>query len=259
MRVTWAAASDPGTRRLVNEDSYAARPDLGLFMVADGMGGHAAGEVASRLAVEAIEAYVTEVRSRQAASEKPASPFDTDSGRESAASILTGAFRIANRRIAEAVDHEAALKGMATTASALLLDETTPSVIAHVGDSRIYLLRDGRLARITQDHSWVEEQVRAGVLDALAARQHPWRSVVTRAINGGEDPRVDVITLPLVRGDRILLCSDGLPVVVNDERIASIVAESADPEEICRRLVAAANEEGGPDNITILAIEIHVA
>ena len=261
MRVTWAAASDPGTRRLVNEDSYAARPDLGLFMVADGMGGHAAGEVASRLAVEAIETYVTGARTRQAAAApaKPASATDTDSGRESAASILTGAFRSANRRLGEAVDREAALKGMATTASALLLDESTPSVVAHVGDSRVYLLRDGQLARITQDHSWVEEQVRAGVLDALAARQHPWRSVVTRAINGGEDPRVDVIPLPLVKGDRVLICSDGLHVVVNDEQIARITRESADLEELCRRLVAAANGEGGPDNITILAIEIHVA
>jgi serine/threonine protein phosphatase PrpC len=257
MRMTWAAASDPGVRRPVNEDSYCVRPDLGLFVVADGMGGHAAGEVASRLAVEGIEAYVSEMRARRTAPAAPASKFDTDAGYESAAMVLAGAFRMANRRLADAVSREAKLRGMATTASALLLDDTTPPVVAHVGDSRVYLLRGRELTRVTEDHSWVEEQVRAGVLDPRAARQHPWRSVVTRAINGGDDPRVDVIPLALGPGDRVLLCSDGLPVVVNDDRIAVIAAENRGLAEICRRLIAVANQEGGPDNITILAVEIH--
>jgi serine/threonine protein phosphatase PrpC len=243
-------------RRLVNEDSFCARPDLGLFVVADGMGGHAAGEVASRLAVDVIEAHVEAARDRAATATTPG-PHDTDAGRESAATVIAEAFRAANNRLANEVEREAALKGMATTASAVLLDDRTPSVVAHVGDSRVYLLRDGALKRITEDHSWVEEQVRAGVLDAVAARQHPWRSVVTRALNGSEDPRVDVFPILVESGDRLLLCSDGLPVVITDERIGSIATESTTPEDICARLVKAANEEGGPDNITILAVEIH--
>ncbi|HXH05449.1 MAG TPA: SpoIIE family protein phosphatase, partial [Vicinamibacterales bacterium] len=125
-----------------------------------------------------------------------------------------------------------------------------------VGDSRVYLVRDGRLTQVTRDHSWVEEQVRHGTLTATAARRHPWRNVVTRALAGGDDPEVDVIELKLQAGDRLLLCSDGLSGVLTDEEIEAIVVERADLQSICDRLVAAANAAGGPDNVTALLLQV---
>lgn len=148
---------------------------------------------------------------------------------------------------------------MATTASAVLLGTRSASV-AHVGDSRVYVLRDGKLEQITNDHSWVEEQVRAGTLTPTAARQHPWRNVVTRALSGGEDPEVDVTEVSPKPGERYLLCSDGLFTVVPDSQIAEILGEPGVPlESIARSLVEAANEGGGPDNITALILQIDAA
>ena len=146
---------------------------------------------------------------------------------------------------------------MATTASALLAGGDGVCV-AHVGDSRVYVLKNSSLQQITHDHSWVEEQVRAGTLTPTAARQHPWRNVVTRALSGGEDPEVDVTEIRPLGGERYLLCSDGLFSVVGDERIASILGDrSSSLEHVCERLVTAANRAGGPDNITALALEVN--
>jgi protein phosphatase len=127
-----------------------------------------------------------------------------------------------------------------------------------VGDSRVYVLREGTLHQITSDHSWVEEQVRAGTLTPSAARQHPWRNVVTRALSGGEDPEVDVTEVLPIPGERYLLCSDGLFAVATDDLIQEILARDEPLEAICRQLVDAANERGGPDNITTLVLEINV-
>jgi serine/threonine protein phosphatase PrpC len=257
MRLTWAAASDPGIRRHVNEDSFCVRPDLGLYVVADGMGGHVAGEVASRIAVETIERFLTETATRD---RERTWPVQYDPALHHDANRLTAAFKLANRRIGDEAARRAALKGMATTASALLVRNGAPALVAHVGDSRIYLHRGGALSRVTTDHSWVEEQVRAGVLDREAANQHPWRHVVTRALSGGGDPEVDVAELSLAPGDRVLLCSDGLSSVVSDDRIAGTVgAVDGDLEVVCRRLVSIANDEGGPDNVTIIVIQCDVA
>lgn len=146
---------------------------------------------------------------------------------------------------------------MATTASAILVG-ATDACVGHVGDSRVYVLREGVLHQITNDHSWVEEQVRAGTLTPSAARQHPWRNVVTRALSGGEDPEVDVTEVRPVPAERYLLCSDGLFAVVTDDVIQEILGREEPLETICRLLVDAANERGGPDNITTLVLEIHV-
>jgi protein phosphatase len=256
MRLTWAAATDPGLRRSANEDSYCARPDLGLFVVADGMGGHAAGEIASRLAVETIEAVIAGDAPRPAPTSQ--NNADTDPGLGRGVALMRTAFLAANERIARAVHEESKLRGMATTASGLRLEQGALPVVAHVGDSRIYVLRGHTLSRVTQDHSWVEEQVRAGVLDAAAARQHPWRSVVTRALNGAGDTRVDAFPFALLAGDRVLLCSDGLSSVVADEHIAEILGRD-DPASACRELIAVANRQGGPDNITVVVLDIHAA
>lgn len=251
--LTWSVLSDPGLKRTSNEDSYSTRPDVGLFVVADGMGGHVAGEVASRVAVEAIEAFIQETAGADKNRTWPF-PFDPKVSLES--NRLRAAFRLANRKIASAIADSQDLRGMATTASAVLLGPQGASV-AHVGDSRVYVLRDGKLEQITHDHSWVEEQVRAGTLSPTAARQHPWRNVVTRALSGGEDPEVDVTEVAPRPGERYLLCSDGLFTVVPDNRIAELLGDMKAPlDAIARALIAAANEAGGPDNITALILQI---
>ncbi len=252
--LSWAVSSDPGLRRTSNEDSYATRPDVGLFVVADGMGGHVAGEVASRVAVEAIEAFIEETAG---ADKNRTWPFPFDPTISLEANRLKAGFRLANRRIAAAIADSQELRGMATTASAVLFGSRGASV-GHVGDSRVYVLREGKLEQITSDHSWVEEQVRAGTMSRTAARQHPWRNVVTRALSGGEDPEVDVTEVTPKPGERYLLCSDGLFGVVADTRIAELLGEPVALETICQRLVAAANEAGGPDNITTLILQIDV-
>ncbi len=249
----WAVRSDPGLKRTSNEDSYSMRPDVGLFVVADGMGGHVAGEVASRVAVEAIEAFIQETAG---ADKNRTWPFPFDPSLSLEANRLRAAFRLANRKIASAIADSQDLRGMATTASAVLLGPQGASV-AHVGDSRVYVLRDGKLEQITHDHSWVEEQVRAGTLSPTAARQHPWRNVVTRALSGGEDPEVDVTEVAPRPGERYLLCSDGLFTVVPDSRIAELLGDMKAPlDAIAGGLVAAANQAGGPDNITALILQI---
>jgi len=253
--LTWAVRSDSGLKRTSNEDSYSMRPDVGLFVVADGMGGHVAGEVASRVAVEAIEAFIQETAG---ADKNRTWPFPFDPSVSLEANRLRAAFRLANRKIASAIADSQDLRGMATTASAVLLGPQGASV-AHVGDSRVYVLRGGKLEQITHDHSWVEEQVRAGTLTPTAARQHPWRNVVTRALSGGEDPEVDVTEVVPRAGERYLLCSDGLFTVVPDSRIAELLGDrKGSLDAIAAALVAAANDAGGPDNITALILQIDV-
>jgi len=255
MRISSAAASHPGLRREDNEDAYCVRADLGLYMVADGMGGHAAGEVASRMAVEVIEAFVNDTRD---ADINRTWPFPYDRSLSLDGNRLKAAFRLANRRLGAAMDANDALRGMATTAAVVLFGKQTP-VVAHVGDSRIYLWRDGALQQVTEDHSWVSEQVRAGVLSEVDARRHPWRNVVTRALSGGDDPDVEISPVELEKGDRLVLCSDGLSGVVPKNRLEAIVARPDRLEAICQALIDAANEAGGPDNITVAVLQVDVA
>ena len=251
--LSWAVRTDAGLRRSSNEDSHSSRPDIGLFVVADGMGGHVAGEVASRVAVESIAAFIEETA---AADRNRTWPFAFEPDLSFEANRLKAAFKLANHRIAAAIADSQDLRGMATTASAVLIGPTH-SCVAHIGDSRVYVLRGDTLTQLTSDHSWVEEQVRAGTLTAAAAREHPWRNVVTRALSGGEDPDVDVVSIKPTPGDRYLLCSDGLFGVVPDDRIAELMGDrSASLEEICGRLIDAANDAGGPDNITAMLLQV---
>ena len=254
-RVSSAAATHPGMRREGNEDAFCARSDLGLYVVADGMGGHAAGEVASRLAVDVIEAFIADTCD---ADLNRTWPFAYNKALSLAGNRLKASFRLANRRIGAAMAADDALRGMATTVAAVLVADGPPT-IAHIGDSRVYLWRGGRLQPLTQDHSWVGEQVRAGVLTEADARRHPWRNVVTRAIAGGEDPDADVSDVEVAVGDRLLICSDGLSTVVAPERLTAIFAEGRPLEDTCTALIEAANEAGGPDNITVLVLNVDVA
>jgi protein phosphatase len=253
MKLSWAVRTDPGLRRSSNEDSYCTRPELGLFVVADGMGGHVAGEVASRMAVETIQTFIAETAG---ADKNRTWPFPFEPAISLEGNRLKAAFRLANRKIANEMADKADLRGMATTASAVLTGKKS-ACVAHVGDSRIYTMRGGSLQQLTHDHSWVEEQVRAGAMTEAAARQHPWRNVVTRALSGGTDPDIDTVEIVPEPGDRFLLCSDGLSGVVGREVIEEILGDrAATLDQICERLVAAANEAGGPDNVTALVIEV---
>lgn len=253
--VSSAVLSDPGLRREANEDAYCTRPDIGLFLVADGMGGHAAGEVASRLAAQVIETFINDTRD---ADVNTTWPFPYDPSLSLDGNRLTHAFKLANRRINAAMQKDEALRGMATTAAALLVNKGKP-VVGHVGDSRLYLWRKGKLSLMTEDHSWVNEQVRAGVLTETDAKSHPWRHVVTRALSGAEDPQVDITEFDLQRGDRLLICSDGLSGVVPVDKIAEIIGRGVSLDATCRELVEAANQAGGPDNITAALLQVDVA
>jgi serine/threonine protein phosphatase PrpC len=253
--ITTAVATHPGMRREGNEDAYCVRADLGLYLVADGMGGHAAGEIASKLAAETIEGVIRDTRNADMNSTWP-TPFDT------ALSVngnrLKTAFNLANRRLTTAMETDEHLRGMATTVAAMLITDTT-CTIGHVGDSRVYRQRDGELSVLTEDHSWVNEQVRAGRLTDNDARRHPWRNVVTRAITGGDDPSPDIQEIQLAAGDRLLICSDGLSSVVPNEEIHALIATGSSADAVSAALIEAANEAGGPDNITVVIVDVEPA
>ena len=240
------------------------REDLGFFIVADGMGGHAAGEVASRLVVEEVERFVA-ATAETAGDEAWPGPLDPALGRDG--NRLRAGLAAANRCLAREVERDAALHGMATTAVALLVGAgaaAAPQIargaaagtLAHVGDSRAYLRRANVLRRLTRDHSWVEEQVRAGMLTAAAALRHPWRNIVTRAVSGGDDLEAEVSQVALAPGDRVLLCSDGLSSVVPEPEIDHVLDADLPLEAVCERLVERANAAGGPDNVTVVVVDV---
>lgn len=242
-------------RREGNEDAFCVREDLGLYMVADGMGGHAAGEVASKLAAETIEGVIRDTRTADVNSTWP-TPFDITLSING--NRLKTAFHLANRRLTAAMEGDEHLRGMATTVAAVLITDAKCTV-GHVGDSRVYRQRAGELSVLTEDHSWVNEQVRAGRLTDNDARRHPWRNVVTRAITGGDDPSPDIQEIQLIAGDRILICSDGLSSVVPNDQIHSLISAGTSPAVVSAALIDAANEAGGPDNITVVIIDVESA
>lgn len=251
MKVLCEARSDVGRKRKGNEDSLFLNPEQKLYVVADGMGGHAAGEVASRVAVDAINEFVT----LTSGNEEITWPFGLDDTISYEGNRLKTAIRHANRRVLEATRESAEYEGMATTAAAVLVDGDTAH-LAHVGDSRIYLWREGEISQLTNDHSWVNEQIQSGVISAEQARSHPLRNVVTRALGGRSDLLVDVQSCRMNAGDVLLLCSDGLTTMIGDEDIARILGET--PFDVARAataLVDEANERGGEDNITVVLLK----
>jgi protein phosphatase len=234
--------SDVGRRRQANEDSFLVDPERGLFAVADGMGGHAAGEVASRLAIEAVSDSID------------AGGDDVWRDAESLLAAAQGAVQAANQKIAEAISSSVQLRGMGTTLVAAL-SRGEDLVVAHVGDSRAYLLRGGTIRRLTRDHSWVNEQVQLGVLSEEEASRHPFRNVITRALGGSEPVPVDAVATSLEEGDMVLLCTDGLNGMVSDSDILGLVQTAGDDlEGAVTRLVAAANTAGGEDNVTVVLL-----
>jgi protein phosphatase len=252
MKVTYQAVTDVGRKRKGNEDSLFVNPEQQLFVVADGMGGHAAGEVASRLAVDAINEFVC----LTSGDHDITWPFGLDETISYDGNRLKTAIRWANRKVLEATKEKAEYEGMATTVAAVLLDGEVAN-LAHVGDSRVYLVRGKELMQLTVDHSWINEQVQSGVLSADQARGHPLRNVVTRALGGKADCVVDMQEHRAETGDILLLCSDGLTSMTPDEEIADIMRESeGDLARSAQSLVDAANAHGGEDNITVLLIRV---
>jgi protein phosphatase len=226
--------TDTGRQRQANEDSYLARSPL--FVVADGMGGAQAGEVASMTAVQAFEAGLPDGLLEDA---------------------LQNSIGLANRTIHDRAQSDAALAGMGTTITAASVDsEREEVVIGHVGDSRAYRLRDGILQRLTRDHSLVEEMRRRGQITEEQAEDHPQRSIITRALGPEPEVEVDVQAVPADPGDLFLLCSDGLTTMIGDERIKEIILGATTLEAATRALIDEANRAGGRDNITVVLFQV---
>lgn len=240
MHVTCAAGTDKGVVRSANEDYHLMQLDRGIFIVADGMGGHAAGEVASEMAVRIIADELGSFRGLP----------DAD-----VASRLFKAIQSANGAIFRRTLVEQDKRGMGTTATAMVLFPRR-YLIAQVGDSRAYLLRDGKLFQITKDHSYVQEQVDAGLLTADQARTHPYGNVITRCVGSNEDVVPDMYFGNLQSGDVILLASDGLTGMLEDDQLAKILKNNGEPTEWVDKMISDANRRGGLDNITVIVVRV---
>lgn len=239
-RVIGAGVSEEGRVRAVNQDSfYAGRiPGMGyLAVVADGMGGHRAGEIASQKAVEVMR--------RELERSRLLPPV-----------ALAKAAQTANFELYDYAAEHPEVRGMGTTLTAVYLDDQV-GLIGHVGDSRAYLVRDGEIRQLTADHSWVADRVRQGLLTADEARHHRWRNVITNALGATASFRLDVLHFEVRAGDRLVLCSDGVSMLLSEAMMLQIVS-GLPPEEAARQLVAESNDRGAPDNVTAVVVEIRL-
>jgi protein phosphatase len=237
-----AARSDVGMIRAGNEDSFHSKVDEtgGIFIVADGMGGHAAGEVASEMAVEILRDQLSTLR---------------DLHDRNAADKVMNALRGANLAIYNRTVTETDKQGMGTTASVLIVSGRR-YLIGQVGDSRIYLMREGALRQLTKDHSYVQEQVDAGFLTPEQARYHPYSNVITRCVGASDDVEPDTFAGETRDGDMFLVASDGLTGMVDDRRLQQLLSSRAEPQRIVDSLIAEANGRGGLDNITAILVQV---
>jgi protein phosphatase len=240
VHITSAGRTDVGVIRSGNEDSYLMVPDRGIFVVADGMGGHAAGEVASDMAVHYVARELDSLRGLSD---------------EQVAERMRGAIRTANGAIFQRTLTEHDKRGMGTTVTALTLFESR-FLIGQVGDSRAYLLRDNKLSQLTKDHSYVQEQVDAGYLTPEQARTHPYSNVITRCVGANSDVMPDIYVGSVRPRDVFLLASDGLTGMLEDYQLAELLSPERMPEEEVDSLIAEANRHGGLDNITAVIVRI---
>ncbi|MBK6488307.1 MAG: Stp1/IreP family PP2C-type Ser/Thr phosphatase [Gemmatimonadetes bacterium] len=227
-----------------NEDAFFAHAtrERGVFIVADGMGGHAAGEVASEMAVQIVSRELQELTEVQG---------------EEARNRVADSLRIANRAIYDRTIQESDKQGMGTTASVLVVSGTR-YLIGQVGDSRVYLLRDGALRQLTKDHSYVQEQVDAGFLTPEQARYHPYSNVITRCVGASDTVEPDTYSGELKLGDVFLVASDGLTGMVDDRRLQQLLLSRASAGRVVDALIAEANYRGGLDNITAVVVQVLV-
>ncbi len=233
MKIAVGARTDVGRVREDNEDSMLVQAPL--FAVADGMGGHTAGDIASQTCIQVI----TEMSAKE--------PPNADGA-------LVDYVEKANAAIYSKAQNDPQLAGMGTTCTLIYLDGSTAH-LAHVGDSRSYLVRGSEISQITEDHTLVERMVREGRLSREEAARHPQRNIISRALGIDADVRVDTIDIEVTDGDRLIICSDGLSSMLDDDSILGTIEGVSDPQEAAERLVAAANERGGEDNITVVVID----
>lgn len=239
---THAVRTDLGRVRETNEDAWLADPRIGAFGVADGMGGHAAGEVAAGIAADTLLETLRRL--------------PPDARAEAARQALVEGITRANERILAEAEREPGRAGMGTTVTVLVLLAEGRWALGHVGDSRAYLLRNGTLRRLTEDHTWVQGLVEKGRLSDEQARLHPRSSLLTRALGTEARVSVDIQDGELAPGDRFLLCSDGLTGMVPETRLSEIAREEDDVESLSERLLSAALEAGGTDNVTVLVVSV---
>ncbi len=247
-RITAQGDTDIGLRREANEDSYLMMPRNSLWIVADGMGGHAGGQVASKLTVEVTGS--TLVRNLEKAEQRAAS----NGGRVNPAELIADAVKQACETVFDTAQERPELTGMGSTITAMFAYGSV-AWIAHVGDSRAYLVRDGEIHQVTEDHSLVQEQVAAGLITPEQAKVSVMRNIITRSIGFEREVKVDTGAVPLQSGDRFLLCSDGLTGNVEDHEILSIL-ESEDRRRAPRTLIDLANARGGDDNCTVVVATV---
>ncbi|MDX1502105.1 MAG: protein phosphatase 2C domain-containing protein [Thermoanaerobaculia bacterium] len=251
LEVDAAALSDVGRTRRSNEDFFGVDPEHRLYLVADGMGGHGNGEIASRLVVDSVRSFF-EGGAGGGRRRWPAAGEDRPA-------LMREAIERANESVLGAVDHDRSLGGMGTTLVALRLGDDGTGILAHVGDSRAYRLRENRLRRLTSDHTWVNEQLTAGNLSEAQARDHPFKSVVTRALGGDERVDVERTAQDLAPGDRYQRIAAGVSTKGPHELICRRLSAGRPLRETCRQLVDDANDRGGRDNITVVLVAVEDA
>jgi protein phosphatase len=242
--------TDVGRRRKLNEDSFLVEDATGLYTVCDGMGGHNAGEVASRMAVETLQAFV-----EKSHREKEITwPYGLDVNLSFDGNRLRTALKLANKNVFKAGASNEEQGGMGTTAVAALVSEDVMT-IGSAGDSRCYLLREGKLTQLTRDDSWVSAAWAEGILTAQEIEKHPLRNVITKAIGAKETIEIEVVEHRFKPGDIALLCSDGLHSMINDEAILRVLTPVPPTlQEAAQKLIEAANEAGGKDNVSVVLL-----
>ena len=250
MDIAARGQTDVGQKRDHNEDSLLVDDDLRLFIVADGMGGHAGGGTASRIAVDTIQSRILEARRADPELFARPGPLEESPVRE----LLREAVEGACANIYRAAQGDPALAGMGTTVTSALVSGAN-AYVAHVGDSRCYLARRAHIYQVSEDHSLVNEQLKAGAITADEARHSRFKNIITRSVGFEADVAVDMMGLELEAGDRLVLCCDGLSNLVDDDEILDIVTATA-LDDTPQRLIDLANERGGDDNITVIVIHV---
>ena len=248
MRVLAAGRTEVGCVRKHNEDNFLMEPGLGLYVVADGLGGHAAGEVASRIVVDKVGDFIAHTAERDRTW-----PVEYELDLSYDGNRLKAALLLADQGILNDIQANPERESMGSTVVACLVNGDRATLV-HVGDSRAYLLNSDGIRQVTRDHSWVAEQVANGILTPEEARHHPFRNVITQALGNGGDLDVAVQEIQIKELDRILLCSDGLSGMIQDNAIWEIVREAPNVEAATEKLIAQAMENGGEDNITVVIV-----
>ncbi|HEV3032143.1 MAG TPA: Stp1/IreP family PP2C-type Ser/Thr phosphatase [Polyangia bacterium] len=253
-RVRFAGDSNVGMKRAHNEDSFYLPESERLAIVADGMGGHASGEVASRMAVETISGFFKATQEEQ----QLTWPFKMDKGHRYDVNRMVTAIKLANLKIHEQAQKDPRCHGMGTTVvSALFLDDAL--VVGHVGDSRLYRRRDGVFEQITEDHSLLNDYIKMKHLSPDEIAAFPHKNVIVRALGMKDTVQVDVHVDAPRLGDVYLICSDGLSGMIKDQDMAEIATSERDLDVVCERLITTANKNGGLDNITVVAVRLEAA